>query len=162
MGGLPAIAEATTPSTQQTQTINVDCSTCPYAIKSERNGQHEWTNDVSSDLEMTFSSQGGALTYNGAQIYPPSIPAPPPTLFVKQIKKDEDESAIEGFDSGLKLSYSMEYEEKKFEMDNSIVTVLMTIMGLDGEMVKVDDVEIKVIKASNGEVSYPLIANFQQ
>ena len=49
----------------------------------------------------------------------------------------------------------MEYDEKKFE-DKSVVTVLMTVMGLDGQMVKVDNIEVTAIKEQDGTVRlYP-------
>ena len=137
------------------QVINLDCSTCPYALNSDRNGVHEWTADVASDLEMKFESDGKTLKFNGVPFYPISKPTLPPTLFVSQSKKDDEVSTMEGYNGNLRLSYSMEYDEKKFE-ENSLVTVVMTVMGLDGQMIKVDDVEIKAIKQADGTVSSPL------
>jgi hypothetical protein len=138
-----------------TQTINLDCSTCPYALNTNRNGGHEWTADVESDLEMKFDSDGEALTFNGVPFYPISNPTLPPTLLVSQKKKDGQDLKFEGFNGNLRLSYSMEYDEKKFQGEHSLVTVVMTIMGLDGQMVRIDNVEIKAIKNSDGKVSPP-------
>ncbi|KAL9631163.1 MAG: hypothetical protein Q9164_006037 [Protoblastenia rupestris] len=135
------------------KTVSLDCSTCPYALKSERNGQHEWTNDVASNLEMEITSDGNSLRFNGVSFYPVQAPGLPPLLEVSQKKRDEEMSTKEGHEGNLGLSYSLEYDEKKFENGNSVVTVLMTVMALDGQMVKVDDVEIKAIKESDGKLT---------
>lgn len=55
----------------------------------------------------------------------------------------------------------MEYNEKKFE-ECSLLTVVMTIMGLDGQMVRVDNVEIKAIKSADGAVSPPNLHSFNK
>ena len=133
------------------ETVNLDCSTCPFALSSQRNGVHEWTNDVESVLKMEFKADGKTLHLNGVPFYPISQPSPPPTLFVSQSKKDGQSSNMEGYDGNLRLSYSMEYDEKKFA-DNSLVTVLMTVMGLDGQMIKVDNIEVTAIKEADGTV----------
>ena len=133
------------------QTVNLDCSNCPFALSTQRNGAHEWTNDVESVLKMEFKADGKALQLNGVPFYPISQPIPPPTLFVSQSKKDGQSSNMEGYDGNLRLSYSMEYDEKKFA-DNSLVTVLMTVMGLDGQMIKVDNIEVTAIKEDDGTV----------
>ncbi|KAF6239647.1 hypothetical protein HO173_002193 [Letharia columbiana] len=131
------------------RTVNLDCSTCPFALSSQRNGAHEWTDDVESELEMKFGTEGKTLKLNGVPFYPMSNPTIPPTLYVSQSKKDGQSSNMEGYDGNLRLSYSMEYEEKKFE-DNSLVTVLMTVMGLDGQMIKVENIEVTAIKEQDG------------
>ena len=143
---LPALIDT------NTQTINLDCSSCPFALNSQRNGAHEWTNDVESELDMTFESDSKALKFNGVPFYPITNPILPPTLFVSQSKKDGQSSNMEGYDGNLRLSYSMEYDEKKFQ-DKSLVTILMTVMGLDGQMINVDNIEITVIKEQDGTVS---------
>ena len=137
------------------RTVNLDCSTCPFALNSQRNGAHEWTDDVESVLEMKFETEGNALKFNGVSFYPISQPAFPSALYVSQTKKEGQSSNMEGYDGNLRLSYSMEYDEKKFE-DNSLVTVLMTVMGLDGQMIKVDNIEVTAIKEQDGTVhSFP-------
>ena len=135
-----------------TQVINLDCSTCPYALNSDRNGVHEWTADVASDLEMKFEADGKVLKFNGVPFYPKSNPSLPPLLSVSQKKKDGEVSTMEGYHGQLRMSYSVEYSAKKFE-DHTLVTLLMTVMGLDGQMVKVDNVEIKAIKSDDDTVS---------
>ena len=136
----------------ENQVIKLDCSTCPYALNSDRNGVHEWTADVASDLEMKFESDGKVLKFNGVPFYPKSNPTLPPLLSVSQKKKDGEVSTMEGYHGQLRMSYSVEYSAKKFE-DHTLVTLLMTIMGLDGQMVKVDNVEIKAIKGDDDIVS---------
>ncbi|KAL9124123.1 MAG: hypothetical protein Q9175_008258 [Cornicularia normoerica] len=131
------------------RTVNLDCSTCPFALSSQRNGAHEWTDDVESELEMKIETEGKALKFNGVPFYPISNPTLPPTLYVSQSKKHGQSSNMEGYDDNLRLSYSMEYDEKKFE-DNSLVTVLMTVMGLDGQMIKVDNIKVTAIKEHDG------------
>ena len=142
------------PATIQTssQTVNLDCSTCPFALESQRNGAHEWTNDVESELEMTVETDDKALKFNGVPFYPIANPILPPTLYVSQSKKDGQSSNMKGYDGNLRLSYSLEYDEKKLK-DGSIVTVLMTVMGLDSQMINVDNIEITAIKDLDGKVS---------
>ena len=143
---LPALIDT------NTQSINLDCSSCPFALHTQRNGAHEWTNDVESELSMKFESDSKALKFNGVPFYPTTNPILPPTLFVSQSKKDGQSSNMEGYDGNLRLSYSMEYDEKKFQ-DKSLVTILMTVMGLDGQMINVDNIEITAIKEQDGTVS---------
>lgn len=152
-------ADEVVPTTidHNSQTLNLDCSTCPYALNTNRNGAHEWTADVESDLEMKFERDGKLLKFNGVSFYPISNPTLPPTLFVSQKKKDGQVSNMEGFEGNLRLSYSMEYDEKTFK-DGSLVTIVMTIMGLDGQMVRIDNVEIKAIKFADGTVSTPSLS----
>ena len=76
------------------QTINLDCSTCPFALSSKRDGSHEWTDDIESQLEMKFETEGKALKFNGVPFYPISNPILPPTLYVSQSKKDGQSSSM--------------------------------------------------------------------
>lgn len=153
INSLPEI-ESKVPATLNTnsQNINLDCANCPFALDSLRNGAHEWTADVASDVEMKIVSAGNTLKFNDVPFFPLQNPTLPPTLFVSQKKKDGQTSTMKGFEGNLRLSYSIEYNEKQFE-DNSLVTILMTIMGLDGQMIKVDNIEIKAIREADGKVS---------
>ena len=137
------------------QTLSLDCSNCPFALKSQRDGTHEWTNDVESELEMTFDTDGKAINFNGVPFYPTNSILPP-MLYVSQSKKDGQSSNMEGYDGNLRLSYSLEYNEKKVE-DRSLVTMVMTVMGLDGQMVHVDNIKITVVKQADGTVGVSLI-----
>lgn len=148
--GLAAQAFLVIPETKS-QSVTVDCASCPFALNSLRNGAHEWTGNVESNLEMDIASEDDTLRLNNVPFFPLQNPTLPPILFVSQKKKDGEVSTMEGFEGPLRLSYSMEYNEKHFK-DNSLVTALMTIMGLDGQMIKVDNVEIKAIKGADGKV----------
>ena len=138
------------------QDVKLDCSSCPFALESTRNGRHEWTNDVQSDLEMTISTDGQTLKFNDVPFYPLPQGSPPNILFVKQTKKGDEESAMKGFEGNLRISYSVEFSEKKTDDGNSLVSIVMTIMGLDGQMVRPDSLEITAVKAADGQVSLPL------
>ena len=133
------------------QLVNLDCSTCPYALKSLRDGRHEWTTDIASELELKFASEENSLKLNDISFYPIQNPTLPPHLSVIQKKKDGEASTMEGFDGKLGLSYSLEYSEKKAD-ENTLLTVVMTILGLDGEMIKVDNIDITAIKGADGKV----------
>ena len=134
------------------QTINVDCSSCPYA-SSGKDGI-EWTQDVQSDLEMKFSTDGPSLLLNDVVFYPLNLDLPPPQLHLRQKKKEGEDSTVEGYDGDLRLSYSLEYDEQEADDGNSVVTVTMTVMSLDAQFVRVDDIKIKTIKDTNGNVSH--------
>ena len=145
-------APTTLDTAPQHISINLDCSTCPYALNSLRDGRHEWTADVASDLELNFASEDNSLKLNDIPFYPIQNPTLPPRLTVSQKKKDGEASTMEGFDGKLGLSYSVEFSEKKFD-EHNLLQVVMTILGLDGEMVKIDNVEITAIKDADGKVS---------
>ena len=135
------------------QTVRLDCSTCPFALNSDRKGHHEWAANVNNELELKFSSENGKVSLNGKPFYPISNPPLPPILSVKQIQKESDGSAKkwEGYHGDLTLSYSLEIENKKhFKAEKTnLISIVFTIMGLEGEMVNVDDIEILVIETEN-------------
>ncbi|MCJ1430573.1 hypothetical protein MMC29_008491 [Sticta canariensis] len=142
------------------QTVRLDCSTCPFALISDREGRHEWATDVDNELELKFSSENGRVSLNGKPFYPISNPPLPPILSAKQIQKESDASAKkwEGYHGDLTLSYSLEIENKKhFNADKTnLVSIVFTIMGLDGEMVNVDDIEILVIETENERIIHSI------
>lgn len=135
------------------QTVRLDCSTCPFALNSDRKGRHEWATNVNNELELKFSNENGKLCMNGKPFYPISNLLLPPILSAKQIQKESDTSAKkwEGYHEDLTLSYSLEIENKKqFNTDKAnLLSIVFTIMGLDGEMVNVDDIEILIIETEN-------------
>ena len=138
------------------QSVTLDCSSCPFALKSERHGVHEWTNDVQSVLLMDFAVQHNHLTLNGNPFYPVTIKDLPGELSVHQIKKEtESEKALEGYNGDLKLSYTLEIPQSEEVDGHQVVTVILSILGLDGEMVRVENVKVKAIKAADGSVSHP-------
>lgn len=132
--------------------VKLDCSTCPYALKSEPNGQREWSNDVANELEMEFQVIENAITFNGVALYPVTSPGLPPALTVSQKAKDGAEASVEGQGQDLRLSYSIEMEQKPFEDGNSLITITISPMALDGQMIRVDDLEVKAIRDSTGTV----------
>ena len=138
-------------SQQSEKDLTLDCSSCPYALNSERHGGHEWTNDVESDLHLKIDSDGESLRLNGVSFYPIQGVIPP-QLHVSQSKKDGEDPTFEAYQGDLRLSYSLEYSEKKADDGNSLVTVVMSLMALDGQMIRIDDVEIKTIKKADGKV----------
>ena len=135
------------------QSVKVDCASCPFALKSERNGAHEWTNDVESDLIMHFAAKDSHLTLNGKPFYPVSIQEMPGLLFAPQIKKvSSPKTGFEGYEKDLKLSYTLEFQGKKAEDGNTAVGMVMSILGIDGQMVRIDNVKIEAIKHADGSV----------
>lgn len=125
--------------------VKLDCASCPFALKSERNGVHEWTNDVESDLLMHFAAKDDQLMLNGKPFYPITLNKMPGLLYTPQVRKaSESGKGPEGYDKDLKLSYTLEFENKGETPEDSLIDIKMTVLGIDGQMVKIDDVDIKV------------------
>ncbi|KAL8674180.1 MAG: hypothetical protein Q9168_001431 [Polycauliona sp. 1 TL-2023] len=130
--------------------VALDCSDCPYALASQRNGRHEWSNSVKSDLQLQFTSENNQLKLNGVPFYPVTAPFTPAPLAAKQTKKDGEGDKAEGYSEGLKLSYSLEVtnEKKHFPVPGQEATLsemTLSIMGLDNEVIRVDDIKIKAL-----------------
>lgn len=139
------------------KTVHLDCSSCPFALKSERNGQHEWISDTKSDLEMTFATEDGKLTLNGVPFYPISNTLPP-ILAVKQIHKGSraSEGHHKAYEGELIMSYGLEIENKRSTEENAdVVSIIISIMGLEDQMIKVDDIKIKLVETKD-KVSIPI------
>lgn len=133
------------------KTVHLDCSTCPFALKSERNRQHEWIFDTKSDLEMTFATEDGKLTLNGVPFYPISNTLPP-ILAVKQIQKESEvsEGHREPYEGELVMSYGLEIENKRSTEENAdVVSIIISIMGLEDQMINVDDINIKLVETKD-------------
>ncbi|KAL8851180.1 MAG: hypothetical protein Q9221_003900 [Calogaya cf. arnoldii] len=131
------------------RSISIDCSDCPFALESQRNGFHEWTNSVKSNLQLRFTSEGNKLKLNGVPFYPITQPFTPAPLTAKQTKKGEGEKA-EGYTGDLRLSYSLEVgnEKKHFPVPGQeaiLSEMTLSIMGLDNEVIHVDDIKIKAL-----------------
>ncbi|KAL8728371.1 MAG: hypothetical protein Q9166_005415 [cf. Caloplaca sp. 2 TL-2023] len=140
------------------RSVSLDCSACPYALASQRNGLHEWTNAVKSDLQLKFTSEDNKLKLNGVPFYPITPPFSPAPLSAKQIKKDDEAEATshEGYNGNLKLSYSLEIdnEKKSFPAPGQEATLsemTLSILGLDNEVVHVDDIKIKTLSLPDSE-----------
>ena len=157
-GNLDAFAkDGVNPTTHsQEQSIDLDCSTCPFALSGKEGV--EWTQDVQSDLPMKFKTDGQSLELNDVAFYPVNLELPPPQLHVSQKKKEGEDPTFEGYNGDLRLSYSLEYDEQQADDGNRLVTVTMTVMALDGQFVRIDDIKIKTIKDSEGNVrSHPSV-----
>ena len=152
-------SRALAPFTLQSHEVHLDCSGCPFALNSKRNGQHEWTSNVKSDLELKFSTTGDRISVNGVPFYPLVFPEVP-LLSVKQVEKEPEDDAKkwEAYDGDLSMTYSISVNEEKHfanpgEEEADLVSIVFSVMGLDDQMITVDDIEIKVLKNSNSEVS---------
>lgn len=135
----------------KSQTVRLDCSSCPFALNSERHGHHEWASNVDSELELKFTTDNGRLSLNGAPFYPISTPPRPQILSVKQIQKETGDTSAkkwEGYHGDLALSYSLEIENKQAmgKEAGSLDSIVLTILGLEEHMIKVDDIKIKVVE----------------
>ena len=155
------VSKQLAPFVGQSQEIDLDCSSCPFALESTRHGLHEWTNSQKSDLKLNFATAGGKLRLNGVPFYPITFPELPPVLSAKQVaKKDEEGLSTKVWDAyhgDLKLSYSLEVNDIKHfakpdEEEADVVSVVISIMGLDDKMVQVDDIHIKLLKEANSAV----------
>ena len=137
--------------TSKSQTVHLDCFSCPFALDSERSGHHEWTSNVDSVLELKFATENGRLSLNGVPFYPISSPPVPPILSVKQTQKESGDTSAkkwEGYHGALSLSYSLEIENKQAmgKEAGSLTSIVFTVLGLDEQMIKVDDIKIKVVE----------------
>lgn len=135
------------------RSIALDCSDCPFALESQRNGRHEWTNSVKSNLQLQFTSESGQLRLNGVPFYPVTPPFTPAPLTAKQVQKDVEQK-IEGYSGDLRLSYSLEVdnEKKHFPVPGQeaiLSEMILSIMGLDNEVIRVDDIKIKALSLPN-------------
>lgn len=152
------VAKSLKPFVSQSKEVDLDCSTCPFALQSTRHGLHEWTNSQKSDLKLKFSTANNKLSLNGVPFYPTAFPDLPPVLAVKQVaKKDGGEASTkewEAYSGDLKLSYSLEIDNVKHfanpdEPEADLVSIVISIMGLDDQMVQVDDIQIRLLKEAN-------------
>ncbi|KAL8939834.1 MAG: hypothetical protein Q9211_002562 [Gyalolechia sp. 1 TL-2023] len=140
----------------QVRTVNLDCSNCPFALSSQRNGRHEWTNSVKSDIELKFAAEKDKLKLNGVPFYPVTPPFAPAPLSVKQTRKsgNAETTSDNGFDGDLTLSYSLEIADQKKGfptpgVDATVTEITLSILGLDNEVVHVDDIKIKTLSLPN-------------
>lgn len=138
------------------RTIKLDCSDCPFALSSQRNGRHEWTNSVKSDLELNFAAEEDKLKLNGVPIYPINPSSALAPLSVKQTRKSgsAETTSSTAFDGDLTLSYSLEVGDKKKGSASTgqaatITEITLSVLGLDSEVVHVDDIKIKALSIPN-------------
>ena len=140
------------------QTVKIDCSSCPFALASSRNGQHEWKSGVKNDLILDLSAKDDELLLNGHHIYPLNTKAIPTPIKVKQVKQADESSENSPLDGDLSLSYSVALSpERQYtgpgQNEFGLVDLTLTLLGVDGQMINVEDVNVKLIKGAEGRVS---------
>jgi len=150
-----ALANTIIPSEQ---TLNLDCSTCPLAVKDSRTGLNTWLeNAPKSDLKMTFSTSEDrrSLSLNGVNFFPATYNNLAHPLKTKQVIKAGEvvASDIQPFSGELGLSYSLEVKPEVEEAGLVLTPLFMQILGLDGKMVNVDTVIIPILRMSNGDLA---------
>ena len=159
VNGQPPAPFDTASMALQSQSILLDCSSCPFALKHDQHGTL-WKLGVQNDLVMDFTAEDKSLKLNGMAFYPIAMAPLPPVISVHQTRtKEEDDPTLPMDSDPLKLSYSLEFENEKATKgpeDPVLVQALMTVMGLEGQMIRVNDIEIKALKSSDGEVSFPM------
>ena len=139
------------------QTIYLDCSTCPFAQQANQ-GHHVWAQSgPKTNLEMTFatSEDKQSISLNGVPFYPPSVNNLAHVLKTKQVIQPGEALAqdVKPFDGELGLSYSLEVQPEKVGDGLTLTPLSLQVLGLDGELVNVDSIVLPVIKNSNGDVS---------
>lgn len=156
------VPKSLAPFVGQSQEIDLDCSSCPFALESTRHGLHEWTTSQKSDLKLKFATADNKLQLNGVPFYPIAFPELPPLLSVKQVAKKDAEGMTtkvwDAYHGDLKLSYSLEVNDIKHfanpdEEKADVVSVVISIIGLDDKMVQVDDIHIKLLKEADSAVN---------
>lgn len=141
------------------QTINLDCSTCPFAEASSQ-GPHVWAESgPKTDLEMTFTTSEARqqLSLNGVPFYPPTVGNLAHPLHAKQVVKAGEvvPNNVRPFNGDLGLSYSLEVQPEKVEAGITLTPIVLQVLGIDGKMVKVDSIVIPIIKTLSGDVNFP-------
>ena len=139
------------------QTINLDCSACPFAQQANQ-GSHIWVeNGPKTNLEMTFATSDDkqSLSLNGVSFYPANINNLAHVLKTKQVIQSGEVLAqdVKPFDGELGLSYSLEVQPEKVEDGVTLIPLSLQVLGLDGKMVNVDSIILPIIKTPNGDVS---------
>jgi len=150
-----ALANTIIPSEQS---VNVDCSTCPLAVKDSRTGLNiRLENAPKSDLQLTFSTSEDrqSLSLNGVNFFPATYNNLAHPVKTKQVIKPGEvvTSNIQPFDGELGLSYSLEVKPDIVEEGLVLTPLYMQILGLDGKMINVDTIIIPILKMSNGDLA---------
>ena len=144
-------------ATSSKQTVKVDCPGCPYAINSMRNGDHEWTNGVNNELVMELSTEGKGLRVNGAPVLDANLKHVIAPLKVKQIKKETEaeedgDKKWEAFEGDLGMSYGLTIGKVAQAKDGALFNIELQIIGLDGQVVNPNIVNLNLIRKPDGEV----------
>ncbi|MCJ1393387.1 hypothetical protein MMC18_006261 [Xylographa bjoerkii] len=150
-----AIASGVLPSSQ---TINLDCSSCPFAVAGTENEPHTWSaSPPKTDLVMKFDTTPDKkqVTLNGVAFFPPTLITMQHPLGAHQVIKDGEVVAadVKPYSRELGLSYSIDASADIVQDDITLQPITLTILGLDGKVVNVDTISIPIIKAANGDLS---------
>ncbi|MCJ1286877.1 hypothetical protein MMC26_006223 [Xylographa opegraphella] len=150
-----AIATGVLPSSQ---TINLDCSSCPFALAGAENEPHTWSESpAKTDLVMQFDTTPDKkqVTLNGVAFFPPTLVTMQHMLAAHQVIQDGEvvPADVKPYSQELSLSYSMDASEEIVEDGSTLQPVTLTILGLDGKVVNVDAISIPIVKAANGDLS---------
>jgi len=135
--------------------VELDCSTCPFALSSTRHGQHEWVAGVKSNLLLNFTVENKRLSLNGVPFHPLAPGELPQPMFAQQVKQ-ESEAANEvqwvGAEEPLRLSFSLEFppEQSFEESELKGQSIFFKIIAIDNEIVDVDSILIKTLKKADG------------
>ena len=155
-----AIATGVLPSSQ---TVNLDCSSCPFAVAGAENEPHLWAaSPLKTDLVIEFDTTPDKkqVTLNGVSFFPPVLV--PHILAAHQVVQEGEVFAkdVKPYSQELGLSYSMDVSADIVQDDITLQPITLTILGLDGKVVNVDTISIPIIRAPNGDVSaafFPLL-----
>ena len=152
------------------QVITIPCAECAFLTKQENVENIEedgddlfWIQGGENSLLLNFtvSEDGQRLQLNGGDIYPPRQQANwalPETIYVKQVPS---QAGLVDIKSGEVRSADLEitaYGIKQSEMQalspngDMLVPVTFEIMGLENQVMTIDEVEIKLLKTGDGEL----------
>ena len=146
-------------------TYKLDCSKCPLALNTMRNGKPEWTNGVKSDLLLNFEVKDNSVFLNGLPMLDANANNLMVPLKVKQVIKDGELDTArvnwQPFEGELGLSYSTHQASPKlFKTEDGITTLYeidFQVLDIAGQNVNTDDVLIKLIKDPAGKVCTVLL-----
>ena len=149
------------------QTINLDCSSCPFALAGAENEPHTWSaSPPKTDLIMKFdtSPDKKQVTLNGVAFFPPTLLTMQHMLAAHQVIQEGEVVAadVKPYSKELGLSYSIDASADIVQDDVTLQPITLTILGLDGKVVNVDTVSIPIIKSANGDVNTALFFSLLQ
>ena len=160
-----ALTNAALLTHSRSQSLTLDCSTCPVAQKGSSKSAHSWIeNGPKTNLELNFTTEGKQLKINGHAFYPPTIVSMLRPVTVRQVPQSAEDVSDELFIGPLAISTSLEVVEKQFQEPASkpvtLVELTIQVIGLDDKMINVDSIHVKALKQVDGQVRYPHLLNF--
>ncbi|MCJ1379204.1 hypothetical protein MMC17_002304 [Xylographa soralifera] len=156
---IKAAASAITASVlPSSQTINLDCSSCPFALAGAGNEPHTWSaSPPKTDLVMKFDTtlDKKQVTLNGVAFFPPTLTTMQHMLQAHQVIQEGEVVAadVKPYPQELGLSYSIDASADIVQDDVTLQPITLTVLGLDGKVINVDTISIPIIKAANGDLS---------